>query len=117
LFKAFAQNESGKTVHRDICSSRLQYLLDGLVRILDKVLLKETHLGVKLADLSLDDLFNDGFRLAGLPCLVTVNILLPLENIGRNLFTTYVLRSCSCNVHCDILGKGSQVAAACKLDQ
>src|SRR6185369_7787727 len=117
LFETFTKNESGKTVHRDVCSCRLQNLLDSLVRVLDKTLFKKTYLGVELADLPFDDLFNDGFRLAGLPCLVTVNILLALEDIGSNLFTTYILRSCSCDVHCDIPGQRGQVAIACKFDQ
>ena len=85
LFDAFAQLEASKCQHFSVVS--LQQLSNGLIRVLNELLVNQAYFLVVFVDAAQNHLFNDLFGFAFVTSLLGQNFLLVLQLSSRNLRT------------------------------
>src|SRR5580658_4718640 len=102
-----ADLEAGKAAHAEVLTQFADLLrdqvLDGKGLILDEGLVEQANFFVKLAHLAFHDLFDYLGRLTRSRSLRAVNILLPLQILGGDIFAANIARVSGRDVHRDVL--------------
>src|SRR5208282_920582 len=108
--------EPGKTPHRDVLAEFADFggdqLRDADGLVLDKGLLQQADLFVKLFHLAGHDFFDHWSGLAGGSGLGAINVFLALDGFRRNVFFSDELRIARRNVHSNVVDQLFEVVSA-----